>query len=173
VGITVGRDEREPRRASDAPNLEGWGDIPRTTHGSVFANYTYGWLVVHADATANGNHEGALASLSVQGVFHPVPRLTLSAGPEATWANTQYTQTFFGIDAAQGQIAGIPPYAVKGGLDSAAVVGGADYRLTSHWVLGVHAKYGKLQGDAADSPVTETKTQYTVGAFVSYHFGPL
>jgi MipA family protein len=175
VGISFGRDVREPRRASDAPVLEGWGEIPRTDHASVFGNYRYGWLVAHGDVSADigGHHEGVLASLSLQGVFHPVQYLTLAVGPEITWANTQYTQTFFGIDAAQSAIAGIPPHAVKGGLDSAALAVGADYRLTSHWILGVHAKYGELQGDAADSPVTETKTQYTVTTFVSYRFGQL
>ncbi len=173
VGIAVGRDARAPRRASDAPVLAGWGEIPRTTHGSVFGNYTYGWLAAHGDVSADigGHHEGVLASLSLQGVFHPARNLTLSAGPEITWANTQYTQAFFGIDAAQSAVAGIPRYAVKGGLDSAGFAAGADYRLTPHWILGVHAKYGELRGDAADSPVTETKTRYTVAAFVSYRFG--
>lgn len=173
VGITVGRDMREPRRASDAPVLEGWGEIPRTDHASVFGNYSYGWLVAHGDVSADigGHHEGVLASLSLQGMFHPVPHLTLSAGPEITWANTQYMQTFFGIDAAQSSIAGIPPYAVKGGLDSAGFAVGADYRLTSRWSLGAHAKYGELQGDAADSPVTAKKTQYMIAAIVAYRFG--
>ncbi len=175
VGITVGRDVRDPRRASDAPVLEGWGEIPRTDHASLFGNYNYGWLVAHGDVSADidGHHEGMLASLSLQGMFHPVSGLALSAGPEMTWANTPYTQTFFGTDAAQGELPGISRHAVKGGLDSAGFGLGADYRLTSHWVLGVHAKYAELQGDAADSPVTETKTQYTVAAFVSYRFGPM
>ena len=30
--------------------------------------------------------------------------------------------------------------------------------LTDHWSLGAHVSYGKLQGDAANSPVTIDKT---------------
>jgi hypothetical protein len=47
---------------------------------------------------------------------------------------------------------------------------GATYMLTDHWSLGAHVSYGKLQGDAADSPVTTDKTQRMYAAFFMYRF---
>jgi outer membrane scaffolding protein for murein synthesis (MipA/OmpV family) len=47
---------------------------------------------------------------------------------------------------------------------------GATYTLTDHWSLGAHVSYGKLQGDAANSPVTTDKNQRLYGAFVMYRF---
>jgi len=173
MGVSLGGAIRKPRRASDDPVLHGWGDIAATERGNVFANYINDWFVVHGDVSADigGKHEGVLASLSLEGRFHPMERLTLSFGPEITWADTKYSQTFFGIDAAQSVIAGIPQYTAKSGINTLGVTLGADYRLTSHWSVGTHASYGRLQGDAADSPVTTDKTQYMMGAFVMYRFG--
>jgi outer membrane scaffolding protein for murein synthesis (MipA/OmpV family) len=42
--------------------------------------------------------------------------------------------------------------------------------MTDHWSLGAHVNYGKLQGDAADSPVTTDSTQRMYGAFFMYRF---
>jgi outer membrane protein len=171
VGIDIGAGVRKPRRASDAPILRGWGDIPATARGGMFASYTLDWLSVRGSITdAVSHHEGVLASLAIEAKYQATQRLTLSIGPEITWANNQYTQTFFGISAAQSQIAGIAPYQAKSGINTVGGSAGATYTLTDHWSLGAHVSYGKLQGDAANSPVTTDKNQRLYGAFVMYRF---
>jgi MipA family protein len=171
IGVDVGGDTRKPRRATDDPILRGWGDIPGTARAGVFASYTKDWLSVRGSISdAVAHHEGVLASLAVEAKYHATQRLTLSIGPEVTWANNQYSQTFFGITAAQGEIAGIAPYRAKSGINTVAGSAGATYMLTDHWSLGAHVSYGKLQGDAADSPVTTDKTQRMFGGFVMYRF---
>jgi outer membrane protein len=117
-----------------------------------------------------GHHEGVLASLAVEAKYHVTQRLTLSIGPEVTWVNNQYAMTFFGLDAAQSTIAGIAPYRAGSGINSVGVSAGASYMLTDHWSLAAHASYGRLQGDAANSPVTTDKTQRVYGGFVMYRF---
>jgi outer membrane scaffolding protein for murein synthesis (MipA/OmpV family) len=82
----------------------------------------------------------------------------------------KYRQTFFGIDAAQSLIAGVPEHTVKSGLNEVRLSIGADYKLTSKLSLGAHVAYGKLQGDAADSPVTTDKTQHSIAVFAAYRF---
>jgi outer membrane protein len=116
------------------------------------------------------DHEGLLASLTVEAKYHATDRLTLFIGPEITWANSQYAQTFFGINAAQSEIAGIAQYRAKSGINTVGGSAGATYMLTDHWSLGSHVSYGRLQGDAANSPVTTSKTQRMYGAFVMYRF---
>jgi outer membrane protein len=171
IGVDIGGDSRKPRRATDDPILRGWGDIPGTARAGMFASYTRDWLSVRGSISdAVAHHEGVLASLAVEAKYHATQRLTLSIGPEITWVNNQYSQTFFGISAAQSEIAGIAPYLAKSGVNTVGGSAGATYMLTDHWSLGAHVGYGKLQGDAANSPVTTDKTQRMYGAFVMYRF---
>jgi outer membrane protein len=170
VGLDVGGDARKPRRASDDPILRGWGDIPSTVRGGMFASYNMDWLSVHGSVSVAGHSEGVLASLGVEAKYHATQRLTLSVGPEVTWANTQYAMTFFGLNAAQSEIAGIAPYRARSGINSVGASAGASYMLTERWSLAAHVSYGRLQGDAANSPVTTDKTQRVYGAFVMYRF---
>jgi MipA family protein len=172
LGFNIGGDFRKPRRATDDPILRGWGDIKGTVRGGMFATYTREWLSVRGSISDDlgGHHEGVLASLAVEAKYHVTQRLTLSIGPEVTWVNNQYAKTFFGIDAAQSEIAGIAPYRAGSGINTVAGSAGATYVVTDHWSLGAHVSYGKLQGDAADSPVTTDKTQRMYGAFFMYRF---
>jgi outer membrane protein len=170
VGLDVGGGGRQPRRASDDPILHGWGNIPGTVRGGMFASYNIEWLSVHGSVSAAGHNEGLLASLSVDATYHATPRLTLSVGPELTLGNNQYAMTFFGLNAAQSQIAGIAPYRARGGINSVGGSATAIYMLTERWSVAAHVSYGRLQGDAATSPVTTDKTQRVYGAFVMYRF---
>jgi MipA family protein len=172
VGVNIGGDFRKPRRATDDPILRGWGDIPGTVRGGMFASYTRDWLSVRGSISDDmgGHHEGVSASLAVEAKYHATQRLTLSIGPEVTWVNDQYARTFFGIDAAQSAIAGVAPYRARSGINTVSGSAGATYLLTDHWSLGAHVSYGKLQGDAAESPVTTDKTQRVYGAFFMYRF---
>jgi outer membrane protein len=171
MGLDIGGDFRKPRRATDDPILRGWGDIPGTARGGMFVSYTRDWLSVRGSISdAMAHHEGAVASLAVEAKYHATQRLTLSIGPELTWVNNQYASTFFGIDAAQSEIAGVAPYRARGGINTVGGSAGARYLLTDHWSLGAHVSYGKLQGDAADSPVTTDETQRTYSAFVAFRF---
>ena len=170
VGLDVGGDFRKPRRASDDPILHGWGDIPGTVRGGMFASYSIEWLSIRGSVSDAGHHEGVMASLGAEAHFHPTPRLMLSFGPKVTWTNEQYAMTFFGIDAAQSQIAGIAPYRARAGVNMVGGEAGARYALTRNWSIGTSVSYGQLQGDAANSPVTTDKTQRVISAFVLYRF---
>jgi MipA family protein len=109
IGLDVGGDTRKPRRATDDPILRGWGDIKGTVRGGMFAAYNREWLSVRGSIgdDVGGHHEGVLASLSIEAKYHVTQRLTLSIEPEVTWMNGQYANTFFGINTAQSEIAGI------------------------------------------------------------------
>ena len=172
VGLNIGGDFRKPRRATDDPILRGWGDIPGTVRGGMFASYTKDWLSIRGSISDDlgGHHEGVLASLSIEAKYHVTQRLTVSIGPEVTWVSEQYARTFFGISTAQSDIAGIAPYRAGSGIDTVGGSAGATYMLTDHWSLGAHVSYGRLQGDAADSPVTTDKTQRMYGAFFMYRY---
>ena len=117
-----------------------------------------------------GKYEGVLASLELQGRYRPTHWLTLSAGPAAIFGDGTYRQTFFGVSAAQSLIAGVPEHPVKSGLNEVRFGVGANCRLTEHVSLNAKAEYGRLQGRAADSPVTTDRTQHSIAVFALYRF---
>jgi outer membrane protein len=172
VGMAIGGEFRKPRKASDASILNGWGDIPATALGSVFAAYTRDWFSAKGTVTSDigGKHEGTRASLDMEAKYSPMDRLTLSAGPGVTWADTKYTQTYFGIDAAQSAIARVPQYTARSGINTVRFSVGVEYRLTPQWNLGARMTAARLRGDAANSPITENKSQNVFGVFAIYRF---
>jgi len=104
-------------------------------------------------------------------VRYPViQQLTLSAGPRLTWADSSYMQTVFGVDATQARNSGLPQYTASGGISEVSFGVGARYRFTSHWIGAARVSVGRLQGDAAASPITENPRQHTFSLSVAYHF---
>jgi outer membrane protein len=171
-GIGLGIDLKKPRKESDDARLTGLGDISGTPHGAVFGSYTHDWLSLRGNVVTDigGKHEGTLASLELEGKYNVTPSLTLSAGPGLVWADKKYTQTFFGIDAAQSANSGLAPFAAGAGLNMLRFSVGAEYRFDKHWFMGARATAGTLRGDARHSPITSDTSQNTFGIFGGYHF---
>ncbi|MDM0110054.1 MipA/OmpV family protein [Variovorax sp. J22R24] len=171
-GVALGGELSKPRKASDAPILNGWGDISQTALGSVFASYSHDWLTVRAFLVSDiaGNDQGTRFAVDIEGKYIVNEKLVLSAGPGITWANGRYTQTFYGIDARQSLIAGVPEYHAGSGVNSIRFSVGAQYQLNAQWGIGASVTAAWLQGDAERSPITEDKSQNTYGIFASYRF---
>jgi outer membrane protein len=172
LGVAVGAELISPRKEGDDPRLRGLGDIKGTERASVFAAYTYNWLNLRGMVSQDigGKHEGTLATLDLRARYKPTDALTLSAGPGVTWADSKYTQTFFGVDPTQSAASGLPQFTAKSGVNSLRFSVGADYRLTPQWNLGAQFTAGTLRGDAAHSPITVDKTQNVFSVFGSYRF---
>lgn len=160
------------RKESDDPRLRGLGNIDATTRVGGFASYTLDWLTASASLSTDvgGNRQGTVATLGVTARWQPIDRLTVNAGPSVTWSNSEYMQTFFGIDALQALRSGRPQYRAGGGVSSVGLSASAHYRLNDHWGVGAFVSASRLQGDAKDSPITQDKAQNVFGAFSTYHF---
>jgi len=172
LGVALGAELTNPRNEGDDSRLHGLGDIKGTERASVFFAYTYDWLNLRGALSQDvgGKHQGTLASLDLRGQYRPSDRLTVSAGPGVTWADSKHTQTFYGVDASQSAASGLSQFTPKSGVESVRFNVGADYRLTPQWTLGAFASAGRLQGDAARSPITVDKTQDTFSVFARYRF---
>ena len=160
------------RKESDDERLRGLGDVDATIRAAVFANYTGNRIIVTGTVASDisGNHQGTLGHFDVRLRFQPSEALTIVAGPGLTWANSEYMRTFFGVDAQQSAQSGLPQFDAKSGLNSARFAVGARYQFDVHWsAIGVFSE-SWLLGDAADSPVTVSKSQSVVGAFAVYSF---
>jgi MipA family protein len=172
LGIGLGGNFDNPRKESDSPRLRGLGDIDRTALGSVFGSYSEKWFDVRAGVLTDigGKHEGTRVSLDVEAKYNLTERLMITGGPGITWADSKYTQTFFGIDATQSANSGLAVYNAKSGVNAIRLGVGANYLLTPNWSVGGRISASSLRGDAADSPITEKKAQNTFALFAAYRF---
>jgi outer membrane scaffolding protein for murein synthesis (MipA/OmpV family) len=85
-----------------------------------------------------------------------------------TWADRDYTMTFFGVTPAQSAASGLPAYEADSGFNTVRFGVGATYRLDRRWHVGARAAIWRIVGDAADSPITRERTPYTIGVFGMY-----
>ena len=121
-------------------------------------------------------HRGWIGMVSADYVARDADNWLFSIGPRVTFADDRYQRAYFGLTAADAVAANLPQFDAKGGVQSAGVAAGSLHRLSSRWGIATYARYDRLVGDAADSPVTRrlgSPNQFSVGLGVSYTFGTL
>lgn len=161
------------RKESDDPRLRGLGDVDRTASAGLALAYTQDWYVLGASALTdilNRGH-GTLVTFNALGRHRASDRLTLFGGPGLTWADARYTRTFFGVSADQSAASGLPEFGTHPGFNSARLGLGAGYRIDERWSALGFASLSALLGDAVNSPITESRSQYFLGVAVFYRFG--
>lgn len=164
-----GRDE------GDNDDLRGMGDIDGAVELGAFINYSIGpWstgLTMFRDLS--DSHDGLTAKLSAGHKLPLGPKLMLRSEISATWADENYTETFFGVTAAQSRRSGMRQYQPEGGVKNAGIAIDLNYNLTENWGLTAKLGYQRMLGDAADSPLVEDRgsaDQLTTGLMLSYKF---
>ncbi|MDR1035344.1 MAG: MipA/OmpV family protein [Deltaproteobacteria bacterium] len=93
---------------------------------------------------------------------------------EAGFADADYNQTHFGVTPLQSLRSGYPVYTPSAGLKDLSLGGSVDYYLTPSFSVDVFAKFTRLTGDAADSPLVlrgGSPNQVATGLMFFYHFG--
>ena len=88
--------------------------------------------------------------------------------------DSKYSRAYFGVAPADVAASGLPAYDPKGGVQSVGVTAGYMRQLTRNWGVAAFARYDRLVGDAADSPVTRafgSRNQPAFGIALSYTFG--
>ena len=118
-----------------------------------------------------GEHEGFIASVNAR-YFRPVTRpLTLSVGVNVTYGNSDYMETYFGVDSDNAARSGLRPFDADGGLRDVRIPIMAIYSLSPSWHIAGGLIYSKLVGDASDSPVVDDRgssNQLFAGLGVAY-----
>jgi outer membrane protein len=120
-----------------------------------------------------GGHHGFIADLGADFVMRPADRWLVSIGPRISVADSEYMETFYGVNAAQSVRSGLLAYNPSGGFQKAGVIASANYQLTPNWTVLGFARYDRLLGEAADSPLVQvggSENQFSTGLGVSYSF---
>lgn len=142
----------------------------------VQGNVTPG-LRLRAEARRGiGGHDGWIGELSADLVARDGDNWLVSAGPRITLHDARYQRAFFGVTPAGSLTSGLAAYRPDGGVSSVGIAVGALKQLGPRLGFAAYARYDRLVGDAADSPIARgpgTRNQPSAGLALSYIFGPL
>ncbi|MDP5305638.1 MipA/OmpV family protein [Paracoccus spongiarum] len=162
------------RSAEDDPELAGLNDIDAAYEFGLKAHYITGPVNAYAALRKGfGGHSGLVGEVGAKYRTELSDRVTLWSGVEMGYGDGDYNATYFGVTPAESAASGFPAYAPGGGFNRAAITFEARYALGESTALLGEIQYGKLIGDAGDSPVVRDEYQplVRVGVVRSFSFG--
>ncbi|WP_235031486.1 MipA/OmpV family protein [Geminicoccus flavidas] len=98
---------------------------------------------------------------------------TFSGGPRAVWGNAAFMQDRFGISPAAAARSGLAAFDADAGFGSVGMTLAVSYALSPSWTVTLYDTYGRLVGDAAESPIVTTigsRNQNVLGVSLEYTF---
>jgi len=163
------------RKASNDSALNGLNDVKSTIELGGFVEYfPVDWFRARAEVRRGiRGADGVFADLTADAIVPIWDRLTWSAGPRLSFANTHATSPFFSIDQTEALASGLPVFNASGGLQSVGVGTQLRYQVTPQWEVHSTIEYQRLTGDAAASPLTTQRgspnqTSFTIGGSYSF-----
>ncbi|WP_162009437.1 MipA/OmpV family protein [Labrenzia sp. CE80] len=180
VNYDPGRDEDSSGLLSfggENKDLIDLGKIDGSVEVGGFLEYEYRNFGAKLEVRQGiGGHEGLIgeASLSYGDKF-TIGQLPVmwSFGPHAMFADENYNDAFFGIDAAQSAASGLSQFDAGVGLVSYGVGANIIVPLSEKVAIVGFGEFDRLTGDAADSPLVKergSENQATFGMMLNYRF---
>jgi len=150
IRLRGGRDE------DDNSDLEGLGDEDKAVEVGAFARYKIGPYRFRMTATQDvaSGHEGALVEFGA-GLQVPFDRPWFLLMGSASWADQNYTNSYFGVTPTQSQRSGMAPFKATAGVRDVGFTLSSRLPVWREMSLVAVFNYERLLGDAADSPLTE------------------
>lgn len=121
-----------------------------------------------------GGHDGWIGDLSADFIVRDGDAYTFSLGPRVSVTDSRYQRSYFGVTPAQAARTGLPVFDPDGGVQAVGASAGLIYQFTERWGVYSYARYDRLVGDAADSPIVRqlgSRDQFSGGLALSYTFG--
>jgi outer membrane protein len=151
------------------------GSVSRTFEAGAFAQYLAAdSFRVRAEVLKGINgHEGVVGSVGADKIWRDGDRYVVSLGPRVLFSDARYQRAYFGVSPDASLASGLPTYRPGGGVHGVAVASGANYALNDRWGLFGYARYERLVGDAAKSPIIRhfgSRNQLSGGLGLNYTF---
>ncbi len=118
-------------------------------------------------------HDSWTGDLSADFIFHLDEAAHLAIGPRLRIGEDRFMDTYFGVTPAAALATGLSSFDADGGIWSAGATASFDTQLNANWGIYGYARYDRLVGDAADSPIVRafgSRDQFGVGLGISYSF---
>jgi outer membrane scaffolding protein for murein synthesis (MipA/OmpV family) len=101
-------------------------------------------------------------------------RICSRSDPRVSLSDSKYHRAYFGVTPGESVRTGLAAYRPDGGVHAVGATAGFLTQLTNRWGLYSYAKYDRLVGDAASSPIVRTlgsRNQLSGGLALTYTFG--
>jgi outer membrane scaffolding protein for murein synthesis (MipA/OmpV family) len=147
-----------------------------TVEAGGFVQYALGdGFRLRAEARKGlGGHEAWTGQVGADWVARDGDRWLVSLGPRVTLSDGRYHRAYFGVTPAEAARSGLPAYRPGGGVQAVGATAGLIRSLGGRWGVYGYAKYDRLVGDAARSPVVRafgSRDQLSGGLALTYTFG--
>lgn len=169
AGWRFGRDEEDGKR------LWGLGDVDGGLVVGAYAAYRFGvfkpFLSYHHQVT--GDHTGGVLRLGSDAIFELQRGIRITATAGMSYAGDDYMQHYFSVTPGQAavSVARLAAFDASSGIKDVYIGLQGAVPLSEQWTFRFGAKYTRLVGDAADSPVVETADQFSGSLGLSYRLG--
>lgn len=170
-GVRVTADFGRKERRSAV--LLGLGDVdPRPELGAFFNFSPTRSITLNSSVRYGSGNErkGLLVDLGAGWSSSLSPNLRVGATLATTWSNTDYAQSYFGIDAGQAAGSGYAQFAPGSGLRDVRLGASLIYRVAPAWSLAGSITYVELLGDARRSPIVRDKSAPSAVLALGYSF---
>lgn len=119
-------------------------------------------------------HKGWVGLAGLDWIARDRDNWLFSIGPRVTWSNNRYQDAWFGVEPADAVASGLPAYNPGGGIQAVGATASFETQFSPRWGIQTYAKYDRLIGDAADSPIVTqlgSRDQFSGGIGLTYTFG--
>lgn len=162
------------REESDAPELEGLGDVDDELVGVFEVRRAAGrdWSNWVAGRFMAGNSD--IGALGVGAVGHTFVAKRPGEGIDlfafVTFGSSEFINRDFGITAEQSLNSGLPETSLDGGYRSMGIQANGRWRFGESWQFHAEAGYERYSSDISDSPIALDDYEAEVGVNVLYRF---
>lgn len=106
-------------------------------------------------ADVSDEHDGYVVYLKGDYELMKSSKFLLSMGVDTSWADSNYMETYFGVDTKNVGTSGLPFYKPDSGFKDASLSMTGIYYFNSTWGIAANASYTRMLNDAEDSPLVE------------------
>lgn len=159
-------DDNRVDRLNKVDNAFELGAYGGFSTGPWSANLTFA-------ADVSDEHEGYVVTLDGGYAWKLDDKLRLTFRAAATYADSDYMDTYFSIDADDAARGGLPVFDADSGMKDVGLKIAASYRINQSWGLLGSVSYFRMLGDAEDSPVVDgvgDENQFSGVIAATYHF---
>lgn len=159
-------DNSRVRRMDDIDSAIEAGGFLSYRRGSWFSTLGLSWDV-------SDTYGGYIADLQAGYQQEMTDDLGLIYTASLSYADDEYMEEYFGVNARDAASSGLPPFRPDGGIKDLGVGISVNYNFTNTWGLIAGFDYYRLVGDAADSPLVDdegNRNQFKGVVAVSYSF---
>ena len=163
---------RFDRDESYSSTLTGLGDVDGGLVFGGYAAYRFGFATpfVSYSHQVTGDDTGGLLRFGVEAPVTMIGDVKMSGQIGATYADDDYMDAFFSVNAAQAALSPLGAYDAEAGVKDVYIGFNADVPLDDRWTVKLLGEYSRLIGDAGDSPIVESENQFFGGLGLTYKF---